>query len=204
MKKIIAIMMVCLLMTSGCSQKKFERGSVSGQTYNNSYLGLKITYPSDWVISGRDSIAFQYGCQLVEGEDWQTTFDKCKKENNTNYFWDFSMESNEGKNFSGLLVEDISTRNALPTVEDLIQEQMDAAKKWAGENVVISEVQEMKISGQDFKTFTYQATTPDNPDQEYFGFNAIRIEGNYAMILTLTVNSNQKSDFDEAMKIFTK
>lgn len=80
---------------------------------------------------------------------------------------------------------------------------MNAAKKWAGEEVFITEPYEMNIQGQTFEAFTYIAASPSNPEEDYFGMTAIRIEGNYAIMISITVNSTDKKAFNDVMKIYT-
>lgn len=126
-------------------------------------------------------------------------FEKYKTEKNTNYYWDVTLESKDGTEFTGILIEDISVRDKKPALEMLIDEQMNAAKKWAGEEFFITEFYEMNIT---FKAFTYIATSPSNPEEAYFGMNAIRIEGNYAIMISVTVNSTDKKAFNDVMKIY--
>ncbi|SJZ39919.1 hypothetical protein [Anaerorhabdus furcosa] len=194
---------LCLLCISGCATKQFERGTFTEGVYKNTFFELELNYPTNWVETGKDSVAFLYGCQLVEGEEWMETFEECKSAQNTNYFWDLALESNEGKNFSGILIEDTSTRSSKPTIEDVLAEQVEAAKKWAGDDVVVSDMKDLTIDGKIFKMFTYEAKTASNSEDSYFGMNAVRIEKDYVIILTLTVNSDNPAEFEEAMKIFS-
>ncbi len=204
-KYIACLVTLSLLLITGCTStnKKFERGILNNNLYRNESFNLEFTYPSDLQQTGKESIAYLYGCQPIENEAWATTFEKCKEEKNTNYYWDVALESTDGSKFTGVLIEDISIRDKKPTVQMLISEQMDAAKKWAGEEVFITSPYDMDVNGQTFKAFTYIATSPSNPDEDYFGMTAIRIEGNYSILLSVTVNSTDKKAFNDVVKIYT-
>ncbi|MEG0169356.1 hypothetical protein [Anaerorhabdus sp.] len=204
-KYLIPVVTLCVALLTGCStpEKTFERGTLTDGVYRNESFNLEFVYPDDLQPTGKESIAYLYGCQPVENQDWATTFELCKTEKNTNYYWDIAVESEDGSKFTGVLIEDISTLDKKPTVDTLVSQQMDAAKKWAGEEVFITSAYEMSVQGQSFQAFTYIATSPSNPDEDYFGMTAIRIEGNYAIIISVTVNSTDKKAFNDVMEIYT-
>lgn len=204
-RKYLGLYLILCLSLVGCStsNKKFERGTLSNGVYKNESFNLEFVYPEELQQTGKESITYLYGCQAVVNEDWETTFEKCKTEKNTNYYWDVAVESSDGSKFTGILIEDITIRDKKPTIEMIVEDQMNAAKKWAGEEVFITEPYDMDIQGQTFKAFTYIATSPSNPEEDYFGMTAIRIEGNYAIIITVTVNSTDKKAFNDVMEIYT-
>lgn len=204
-RKYLGLVLLLCLSLVGCTSpnKKFERGTLNKGVYNNESFNLEFVYLDNLQQTGKESIAYLYGCQPIANEDWTMTFEKCKAEKNTNYYWDVALESKDGTEFTGILIEDISVRDKKPALETLIDEQMNAAKKWAGEEVFITEPYEMNIQGQTLEAFTYIAASPSNPEEDYFGMTAIRIEGNYAIMISITVNSTDKKAFNDVMKIYT-
>ena len=91
MKKLFAVIISAAVMLSlcGCAVSKLPtydelKGSCSGDTYENEYLGLKLTKPSDWTFMSDDEIAEmtgvtadlleEGGVELEMGEEYYDMF----------------------------------------------------------------------------------------------------------------------------------
>lgn len=74
MKKMIALvlcaaLLVCTLAACGSKNDdgvKFSRGTVDGNTYTNTFAGLKFTAPEDWTFSTEEEIDAMMGLSMDE------------------------------------------------------------------------------------------------------------------------------------------
>lgn len=74
MKKMIALvlcaaLLVCTLAACGIKNDdgvKFSRGTVDGNTYTNTFAGLKFTAPEDWTFSTEEEIDAMMGLSMDE------------------------------------------------------------------------------------------------------------------------------------------
>lgn len=198
-KYLVTILIICLMLISGCT-KQMERGTFTDGVYKNTSLNLKISFPIEFEKTNQDMMIFNNGCQPLEMEDWKAAVKSCEAKGLSGYIWDLSLQNKSGNILTGILIEEIKSSN---TTQELIEQQISKAKSWAGETAFITAPYELKIQGKAFQAFSYIAPNADNPTEEYFGMNAIRIEGNYAILITISVKSDNKEDFNNMMKIYT-
>ncbi len=198
-KYLVPILTICLMVITGCA-KQMERGTFNDGIYKNTSLGLEISFPKEFEKTDLDTIIFNTGCQPKESENWKAAVKACEAKGLSNYIWDLSLQNKDGRIQTGILVQEVKSSN---TVQELIEQQISNAKSWAGESAFVTAPYELKIQGKTFQAFSYIAPNAVNPTEEYFGMNAICLEGNYAILITISVKSNNKEDFNNMMKIYT-
>lgn len=197
-RKPLTLLLIGLIFLVGCSisNKEFERGTYTKGLYKNAFFNVQFYYPEEFVEVNSNSIAFTEGCIIDSQLSWNESIETC----GSNSIWDLRLSSLDGSKQTGVMIVELDKK---VDAETLANQEIELAKNWETSPGFITSVYEIKIQGQPFKGFSFIYPDASNPGKEYFGMSAIRVEGNYAMLITVLVNTNNKQDFNDVLNIYT-
>ena len=139
---LLALCLACVLVLAACGQKKdnFSRGTISGNKYSNSFMGIQFEAPSDWTFATDAELAQDNGLSEDEFVDNFNTLVKNQQ------LYDMYAQRSDGTNIS-IIVQNAKgvsksslkkeIENAAPSVEEALSQQGATDISWKMSDVSI-------------------------------------------------------------------
>lgn len=200
MKKYKILICIILFLLTSCA-KPFEQGIYENHVYKNSTFGLSFTFPDEFKQESRESIQYIQGCKGSAQFSWQEMLENCKPDDQSNFIWEVVLSNQMGTKLTGIAVKELDSSTRTST--DLITGLKEDAEQWINPNDFITAPYTIKIGGLDFEAFSTIRSNENEPDVETFGMTAVHVSNQKAILITISIKTNDKQEFNQIMNIYT-